>query len=207
MPPYDLDVLPAPAGAGPALVAAELLARTIEELPVVGRLDGQEQLLVAAWLAGLRSPRTRRAYAADLVAWLGQRQMDALGVGRVHVDMWAAGQLGDAAAAVSVRRRLSALSSFRSADPSSPGMAGSSSLVLMIGRVLARGLARPSYSTRPPKHDPAPPDNMVITLNMSPVPPGSQGRRCLPAARCCQATGWVPWRPSDRTHAASPATR
>jgi hypothetical protein len=42
MPPHDLDVLPAPAGAGPALVAAELLARTIGELPVVGELEGQE---------------------------------------------------------------------------------------------------------------------------------------------------------------------
>src|SRR5215831_14936109 len=98
MPPHDVDVRPAPAGAGPALVAAELLARTIGELPVVGELEGQEQLLVAAWLAGLRSPRTRRAYDADLVAWLGwlhQRQTDAFIAARVHVDMWAAGQLGD----------------------------------------------------------------------------------------------------------------
>jgi len=66
-------------------------------------------------VAGLRSPRTRRAYAADVVAWvgwLGQRQTGALAAARVHVDMWAAGQLGDGAAAASVRRRLSALSSF-----------------------------------------------------------------------------------------------
>src|SRR5262245_26045392 len=121
MPPHDLDLLPGPALAGPALVAGELLARTIGELP------GQERLLVSAWLTGLRSPRTRRAYAADVAAWLGwlgQRHTGALGAARVHVDMWVAGQLGGGAAAASARRRLSALSSFyrlRRARPGEPG--------------------------------------------------------------------------------------
>jgi integrase/recombinase XerD len=67
------------------------------------------------WLTGLRSARTRRAYAGDVAAWLGwlaDRETGALAAGRVHVDLWAATQLDDGAAASSVRRRLSALSSF-----------------------------------------------------------------------------------------------
>ena len=66
------------------------------------------------WLTGLRSARTRRAYAAEVVAWLGWlagRETGALAAGRVHVDLWVATQLDDGAAS-SVRRRLSALSSF-----------------------------------------------------------------------------------------------
>src|SRR5262245_57983477 len=138
MPPHGLDLRPAPAGTGPALFAAELLARTIEELPIVAGLAGQEQLLVSAWLAGLRPPRTRRAYAADLVAWLGwlgQRQTGALAAGRVHVDMWAAGQLGGGAAAAGVRRRLSALSSFYRYCAA----AG-----VLAGRLPTDGVARPA---------------------------------------------------------------
>ena len=38
--------------------------------------------------------------------------MDVLDAGRVHVDVWAAGQQDQGAEAASVRRRLSALSSF-----------------------------------------------------------------------------------------------
>ena len=66
------------------------------------------------WLTGLRSARTRRAYAAEVVAWLGWlagRETGALAAGRVHVDLWVATQLDDGAAS-SVRCRLSALSSF-----------------------------------------------------------------------------------------------
>jgi hypothetical protein len=118
--PGDLERLPAPLppaapGAGPAAVAAELLGRVLAELPVVGELGEREQLLVAAWLTGLRSARTRRAYAGDVAAWLSwlaNRDTGALAAGRVHVDLWAATQLDAGAAASSVRRRLSALSSF-----------------------------------------------------------------------------------------------
>jgi hypothetical protein len=49
------------------------------------------------------------------VAWLGwlhQRQTGALAAAPVHLNMWAAGQISNATAAASVRRRLSALSSF-----------------------------------------------------------------------------------------------
>jgi integrase/recombinase XerD len=63
----------------------------------------------------LRSARTRRAYAGDLrawLAWLGERGVDVLAAGRVHADLWVAGQLGHGAEPASVRRRLSALSSF-----------------------------------------------------------------------------------------------
>ena len=47
-------------GVGPAAVAGELLGRVRAELPVVGGLGEREQILVAAWLTGLRSARTRR---------------------------------------------------------------------------------------------------------------------------------------------------
>ena len=100
---------------GPAAIAAELLARTRAELPVLGGLGEREELLAAAWLASLRAPRTRRAYAGDLRGWLGwltERGTDVLDAGRVHVDLWVAGQQDQGAEASSVRRRLSALSSF-----------------------------------------------------------------------------------------------
>ena len=66
--PGDLEPLPArfsaaAPGAGPAALAAELLGRVRAELAVVGELGEREQVLVAAWLTGLRSARTRRAYA------------------------------------------------------------------------------------------------------------------------------------------------
>ncbi len=82
--PGDLERLPAPVspavpGAGPAVLASELLGRVRAELPTVGGLGEREQLLVSAWLTGLRSARTRRAYAADVAAWLG----------------WLAGRAGD----------------------------------------------------------------------------------------------------------------
>jgi hypothetical protein len=64
-------VSPAAPGAGPAAVAAELVGRVRAELPAVGELGEREQVLVAAWLTGLRSARTRRAYAGDVVAGLG----------------------------------------------------------------------------------------------------------------------------------------
>jgi hypothetical protein len=61
---------PAAVDAGPALLASELLHRVRAELPVVGVLGEREQLLVSAWLTGLRSAWTRRAYAGDVAAWL-----------------------------------------------------------------------------------------------------------------------------------------
>ncbi len=100
---------------GPVAIAAELLAHTRAELPVLAGLGEREELLAAAWLASLRAPRTRRAYAGDVRGWLGwlaERGTDVLDAGRVHVDMWAAGQQDQGAEAASVRRRLSALSSF-----------------------------------------------------------------------------------------------
>ena len=57
---------------GPAVIAAELLARTRAELPVLAGLGEREELLTAAaWLASLRAARTRRAYAGDVRGWLG----------------------------------------------------------------------------------------------------------------------------------------
>jgi hypothetical protein len=38
---------------------------------VVSELGEREPLLVSAWLTGLRSARTRRAYAGDVADWLG----------------------------------------------------------------------------------------------------------------------------------------
>jgi site-specific recombinase XerD len=72
-------------------------------------------LLVSAWLTEMRSARTRRAYAADAVTWLGwlaERTTGALAAGRVHVDLRAATQLDGGATASSARRRLPALSPF-----------------------------------------------------------------------------------------------
>jgi integrase/recombinase XerD len=137
----DLERLPVPvsavaSGAGPALLAAELLTRIRAELPVVGELGDRQQVLVSAWLTGLRSARTRRAYAGDVVAWLGwlaERGTDVLAAGRVHVDLWAATQLDAGAAASSVRRRLSALSSFYRYCAAHD----------LAGRVPTQGVARP----------------------------------------------------------------
>ena len=127
---------PAGIGTGPGAVAAELLGRVRAELPVIGELGEREQVLVSAWLTGLRSARTRRAYAGDVVAWLGwltERETDALAAGRVHVDLWAATQLDSGAAPSSVRRRLSALSSFYRYCAAHD----------LTGRVPTQGVARP----------------------------------------------------------------
>ena len=50
---------PAP---GPAAIAAELLARTRAELPVLAGLGEREELLAAAWLASLRAPCAARKW-------------------------------------------------------------------------------------------------------------------------------------------------
>jgi site-specific recombinase XerD len=140
--PGDLERLPArvaaaTSGTGPAALAAELLGRMRAELPVISQLGEREQVLVAAWLTGLRSARTRRAYTGDAAAWLGwlaERDTDVLAAGRVHVDLWAATQLDAGAAASSVRRRLSALSSFYRYCAAHD----------LIGRVPTQGVARPA---------------------------------------------------------------
>ena len=121
---------------GPTAIAAELLARTRAELPVLAGLGEREELLTAAWLASLRAPRTRRAYASDIRGWLGwltERGTDVLDAGRVHVDMWAAGQQDQGAEAASVRRRLSALSSFHRYCAAHN----------LVDRILTAGVARP----------------------------------------------------------------
>ena len=95
--PGDLEPRAA-AAAGPTAVAAELTGRIRAELPVIGTLAERDQVLVAAWLTGLRSARTRRAYAGDMAAWLGwlaERDTEVLAAGRVHVDLWAAVQLDE----------------------------------------------------------------------------------------------------------------
>ena len=139
--PDALEKLPAHipvavSGAGPAVLAAELLRRVRAELPVIGELGERDQVLVSAWLTGLRCARTRRAYAGDVAAWLGwlaERDTGALAAGRVHVDLWAATQLDAGASAASVRRRLSALSSFYRYCAAHN----------LIGRVPTDGVARP----------------------------------------------------------------
>ncbi|MEJ2865978.1 tyrosine-type recombinase/integrase [Actinomycetospora flava] len=106
--------------AGVALVDAgtELLARFAGEQPALARLgehDPWVALLAAGWLAGFRSVRTRRAYAGDLAAftaWCAARGLGVLAARRVQVDLHVTGLLDAGAAASSVARRLSALSSF-----------------------------------------------------------------------------------------------
>ena len=72
-------------------------------------------MLAAAWLASLRSARTRRSYAADLLgwrAWLDERGLELLTAGRVQVDMWVRAQQHAGAGDASIRRRLSGVGSF-----------------------------------------------------------------------------------------------
>jgi len=107
--------LPSATGHPGAAAAVELVARVRAELPVMAGLPAREELLAAAWLMSLRSARTRRAYAGDLrswLAWLAERGVDVLAAGRVHVDLWVRGQQDACAEPASIRRRLSALSSF-----------------------------------------------------------------------------------------------
>ena len=55
---------------GPGAIAAELLARTRAELPVLAGLGEREELLAGAWLASLRAPRTRRAQLSGAIRTL-----------------------------------------------------------------------------------------------------------------------------------------
>jgi site-specific recombinase XerD len=87
----------------------------VDELPALAGLAQRERLIASAWLSSLRSARTRRAYAGDLLAWLGwlgPRGVEVLAAQRVHVDLWVTGQADAGAEASSVRRRLSAITSF-----------------------------------------------------------------------------------------------
>jgi integrase/recombinase XerD len=134
--PGDLERLPV-VGRDRAVLAAELLGRVRAELPVIGELGERDQVLVWVWLTGLRSARTRRAYAGDVAAWLGWlagRDTDVLAAGRVHVDLWAATWLDAGAAASSVRRHLSALSSFYRYCAACD----------LTGRIPTEGVARPA---------------------------------------------------------------
>jgi site-specific recombinase XerD len=71
---------------------------------------------------------------AAWLGWLAEREADVLAAGRVHVDLWAATQLDAGAAASSVRRHLSALSSFYRYCAAHD----------LIARVPTRGVARPA---------------------------------------------------------------
>lgn len=96
-------------------VVAELVATLDAEHPMSGEWPIRERITAAAWLAGYRSARTRRAYVGDLSAWLSwlaEREVDVLAARRVHVDLWTRELLGSGIAGSSVSRRLSALSSY-----------------------------------------------------------------------------------------------
>jgi integrase/recombinase XerD len=101
--------------AGGPQVAGELLATLAVKHPVLACRPARDQVMAATWLAGYRSARTRRAYAADLATWLHwltTRQVDVLKARRIHVDLWTRGLLDAGAASSSVARRLSAVSSW-----------------------------------------------------------------------------------------------
>jgi integrase/recombinase XerC len=96
------------ATAGGHHVAGELLATLAAEHPALASWPAREQVMAATWLAGYRSARTRRAYTADLAAWLRwltTRQIDVLEARRIHVDLWTRGLLDAGAASSSVARR------------------------------------------------------------------------------------------------------
>jgi site-specific recombinase XerD len=100
---------------GASSVAGALLVQLDAEHPVLGGRSDRERLLAAAWLAGYRSPRTRRAYAGDLAGWLdwlAALDVDVLDARRVHVDLWTRHLLDSGAAPSSTTRRLSAVTSF-----------------------------------------------------------------------------------------------
>jgi hypothetical protein len=59
------------------------------------------RLLVAGWIAGFRSPRTRRGYAGDLLLWqqwCDVRALDPLRARRVQADLYLADLLDGGAA-------------------------------------------------------------------------------------------------------------
>jgi integrase/recombinase XerD len=96
-------------------MADEVVAHVLAELPALAALEDRDRLLTAAWLASLRSARTRRSYAGDLLgwrAWLAERDIELLGAARVHVDLWVRAQQQAGAGDASVRRRLSGVGSF-----------------------------------------------------------------------------------------------
>lgn len=97
------------------MVAGEVLEHMTAELPALAHRGERDRLLLATWLLGLRSARTRRAYLGDVAAWLdwlAARNVEVLDARRVHVDLWVSVQLSAGSAESSVRRRLSALTRF-----------------------------------------------------------------------------------------------
>jgi len=111
-PESAVTLVPVGSAAG---MAGELVAHVLAELPVLAVLDDRDRLLAAAWLASLRSARTRRSYAADLLGWRGWlagRGLELLEGTRVQLDLWVRTQQGAGAGDTSVRRRLSGIGSF-----------------------------------------------------------------------------------------------
>ena len=94
---------------------------------MIGRVLDRVRLLAAAWLAGYRPARTRRAYGGDLGAWLREFDVDVLDARRVHVDLWVRQLLDAAAAPARYGAAVTALWSFdeqpRTGDPLRPGAA------------------------------------------------------------------------------------
>jgi hypothetical protein len=113
---------------------------------------------------GAHPPRRRRGRGGWL-GWLAGREVSVLAAGRVHIDLWAATLLDAGLAASSVRRRLSALSSFyryRAAHD-------------LIGRVPTDGVARPVVDPDYTATGPRPrPGRALIAA------PTSARRRCAP---------------------------
>ena len=109
-------VVVAPAASSPAAgMAGELVADVLVELPALAVLTDRDRLLAAAWLASLRSARTRRSYAGDLLGWQGWlagHGIELLAATRVQVDLWVRIQQTAGAGDASVRRRLSGIGSF-----------------------------------------------------------------------------------------------
>jgi integrase/recombinase XerD len=96
--------------------SGRLLGEVADELlPAQRWSDPRMRLLVTGWLAGFRSPRTRRAYAGDLLAWqqwCDARSLDPLRARRLQADLYLADLLDGGSAPATAGRRLSALSSF-----------------------------------------------------------------------------------------------
>jgi hypothetical protein len=140
--------------AGGHEVATELLATLDAEHPVLAEWPVRERVMAATWLAGYRSARTRRAYAADLATWLHwltTRQIDVLDARRIHVDLWTRGLLkpnGPFAVSFLLPRPPARVSA-TSVNP------------LKIRRLTVACLIRMSGAAKHPEPDPRRPDAAV----------------------------------------------
>jgi integrase/recombinase XerD len=92
---YQLDKLGAPTGEASGVVSWDGLAEAIDALPALPPADPLDRYAIRhvtmLWLAADKTDHTRRAYYADLAAWLSwcdRTGLDPLNARRADVDAW-----------------------------------------------------------------------------------------------------------------------